>query len=120
MKKYICILGVIAIAAVSIYAFALAGGPAARVGDYHVCPRVNPNGVPHVGGPILIGDPTVLICELPAARQSDLAQCNGPTDAIALGSTTVLIGGFPAARLGDPSVHGGQVTQGCGTVLIGP
>jgi len=31
----------------------------------------------------------------------------------------VLIGGQPAARVGDTTVHGGTVTAGCPTVLIG-
>lgn len=100
-------------------ALALAG-PAARVGDMHLCPLINPNGIPHVGGPIAAGCPTVLICGHPAARVTDPAVCNGPTDSIVQGSATVLIGGLPAARFGDASAHGGVVIQGCGSVLIGP
>ncbi len=96
------------------------GAPASRVGDMHTCPLFEPPGVPHVGGPILTGDPTVLICGNPAARVTDSAQCIGPMDSIAGGSSSVLIGGLPAARLGDPSAHGGVVIAGCPTVLIGP
>ena len=32
---------------------------------------------------------------------------------------TVLIGGMPAARMGDSTSHGGVITLGCMTVLIG-
>jgi uncharacterized Zn-binding protein involved in type VI secretion len=73
-----------------------------------------------VGGPILPpGAPTVMIGGLPAARVGDMAVCVGPPDAIAVGSATVLISGSPAARLGDLTVHGGAITMGCPTVLIG-
>ena len=92
--------------------------PAARTGDMHVCPMVTVL-VPHVGGPITMGCPTVLIGFMPAARVGDLAVCVGPPDAIAMGSFTVLIGGMPAARLGDLTVHGGAVTVGFPQVMIG-
>jgi uncharacterized Zn-binding protein involved in type VI secretion len=76
--------------------------------------------VPHVGGPILPPCcPTVMIGFMPAARVSDMAMCTGPPDMIALGSTSVLIGYMPAARLGDQTVHGGIITIGCLTVIIG-
>jgi len=35
------------------------------------------------------------------------------------GSATVLVGGMPAARMGDTSSHGGSVTIGLPTVMIG-
>ena len=94
------------------------GQPAARSTDMHVCPMVT-GIVPHVGGPISIGDPTVLIGGLPAARIGDVAVCIGPPDAIAMGSGTVFIGGVPAARMGDPTVHGGSIVLGCFAVLVG-
>ncbi|MDJ0822527.1 MAG: PAAR domain-containing protein [Paracoccaceae bacterium] len=76
--------------------------------------------VPHVGGPISgPGATNVLIGGLPAARVGDQAVCVGPPDAISMGSTTVLIGGSPAARMGDPTAHGGAITLGNATVLIG-
>ena len=76
--------------------------------------------IPHVGGPILPpGCPTVLITGLPAARLGDLATCVGVPDTITAGSATVLIGGQPAARLGDATAHGGVITLGAPTVLIG-
>jgi uncharacterized Zn-binding protein involved in type VI secretion len=92
--------------------------PAARIGDMHTCPLVT-GVVPHVGGPIAMGCPTVLIGFMPAARVGDMAVCVGPPDAIAMGSFTVFIGGMPAARIGDLTVHGGVVTMGFPTVIIG-
>lgn len=93
---------------------------AARVGDMHTCPLVNPDGSPHVGGPIMPpGEPTVLIGGAPAAVVGGMATCVGPPDSLTQGSTTVLIGGKPAVRQGDITAHGGQVTIGLPTVLIG-
>ena len=94
------------------------GMPAARLGDMHVCAMVTVL-VPHVGGPIAIGAPTVLVAGMPAARVGDMAVCVGPPDVIALGSFTVLVGGMPAARIGDLTAHGGAITVGAPTVLIG-
>jgi len=85
----------------------------------HTCPLLNPGPVPHVGGPIVKGMPTVLTCSSPQARVSDLAVCVGPIDSIARGSATVLVGGLPAARLGDQTAHGGVIVAGAPTVLIG-
>ena len=93
---------------------------AARVGDMHTCPMVNPGPVPHVGGPILpAGCPTVMIGKMPAARVGDMCVCVGPPDSIAVGSVTVMIGGMPAARMGDSTAHGGAIVVGCPTVMIG-
>jgi len=92
--------------------------PAARVGDMHVCPLATPN--PHVGGAIVPpGCPTVLIGGMPAARVGDLAVCAGPPDVIAQGSTTVRIGNLPAARVGDACGHGGLISVGAPTVIVG-
>ena len=95
--------------------------PAARIGDMHVCPMVTPGTppIPHVGGPVSVGAPTVLIGGMPAARVGDMAVCVGPPDAIAMGSATVLIGFMPAARMGDMTTHGGSIVIGCPQVLIG-
>lgn len=80
----------------------------------HTCP------VPtHVGGPVVRGEPTVLIGMMPAAREGDDLVCATGPDAVALGEPTVLIGRQPAARLGDPTTHGGIIVAGCPTVLIG-
>lgn len=92
--------------------------PAARIGDMHTCPLCDPK--PHVGGPIISPCcPTVLIGGIPAARVGDMAICLGPTDVIVTGSATVAIGGRPAARIGDTTAHGGVITTGCTTVIIG-
>lgn len=75
---------------------------------------------PHVGGPIIpAGEPTVLIGGKPAARVGDKAVCTGPPDTIAAGSSSVMIGGKPAARMGDSTAHGGVISAGEATVLIG-
>lgn len=92
--------------------------PSARIGDAHVCPMVTAL-VPHVGGPIAVGAPTVLIAGSPAARVGDMCVCVGPPDAIAKGSATVIIAGSPAARIGDLTAHGGNIVAGAPTVLIG-
>jgi uncharacterized Zn-binding protein involved in type VI secretion len=88
----------------------------------HVCPMVTPGvpPIPHVGGPISgPGCPTVLINGMPAAVMGDLAICTGPPDTITLGSTGVLFSGKPAARIGDETAHGGVISLGSPTVLIG-
>jgi len=93
---------------------------AARVGDMHTCPMVNPGGAPHVGGPVIPpGCPTVLIGGMPAARVGDMVTCAGPPDSIVMGSSSVMIGGMPAARMGDSTAHGGSIVAGCPTVIIG-
>lgn len=93
--------------------------PAARISDMHTCPKVEPGPVPHVGGPVAAGEPTVLIGFMPAARVGDMSVCVGPPDSISQGESTVLIGNKPAARLGDATSHGGVIVAGCSTVLIG-
>lgn len=95
--------------------------PAARIGDMHICPMFNPgkSPPPHIGGPIAVGIPTVLIANMPAATLGSQAICCGPPDAVVAGSSTVLIGGKPAARLGDSTAHGGSIVVGAPTVLIG-
>src|ERR1700733_1864156 len=51
--------------------------PAARLTDFHVCPLFN-GPQPHIGGPVVVGCPTVLIGGLPAARVTDVCVCAGP------------------------------------------
>lgn len=91
--------------------------PAARISDNHTCPKVDPP--PHVGGPIITGESTVLIGFLPAARVSDSAKCVPSIDTIKKGESSVLIGSKEAARIGDKTEHGGVIVEGCPTVLIG-
>src|SRR3954464_5552276 len=87
---------------------------AARLGDHHVCPV-------HAGGNALPAcATTILIAGQPAARVSDLMDCDGgPPDPIKMGEPTVLLEGKQAARLGDPTVHAGLIDAGCPTVIIG-
>ncbi|PZN70090.1 MAG: type VI secretion protein [Candidatus Methylumidiphilus alinenensis] len=92
--------------------------PAARISDMHTCP-MSTGPVPHVGRPIVVGCPTVMIGFMPATRVGDLCVCVGPPDTIAKGSATVMIGNMPAARLGDQTAHGGVIVLGCPTVMIG-
>ena len=94
------------------------GQPAARLTDMHTCPAAT-GPVPHVGGPIIMGAPTVLVGSLPAARVTDPLICVGPPDTIIEGSFTVLISDLPAARMGDATAHGGVIVGGFPTVLIG-
>ena len=96
---------------------------AARLTDMHTCPMQTPavpSPIPHVGGPITgPGVPTVLIGKMPASVVGDVATCVGPPDTIVKGSATVMIGGRPAARMGDSTAHGGVISVGCPTVMIG-
>jgi uncharacterized Zn-binding protein involved in type VI secretion len=92
--------------------------PAARVTDPVLCPAFT-GLVPHVGGPIAAGAPTVLIGGMLAARLGDATTCAGPPGVIASGSPVVLVGGQPAARMSDLAGHGGVISAGCPTVLIG-
>lgn len=87
------------------------GQPAMRLGDMHVCPMVT-GVVPHVGGPIIIGAPTVLTGAVPQARVGDACFCVGPPDVIAKGSATVMVCGMAAARAGDLTLQGGVLMLG--------
>lgn len=70
----------------------IGGMPAWRAtADFHVCPLVTAL-VPHVGGVVAMGSATVLINNLPAARQGDMIVESAPPNAIAMGCTTVMIG----------------------------
>lgn len=98
------------------------GKPAARLTDLHTCPMITPGvpPVPHVGGPVAgPGVPTVIIGGMPATVIGDMCICVGPPDSVIMGSTGVFIGGKPAARMGDMTAHGGTISLGCPTVLIG-
>ena len=59
--------------------------------DMHVCPLFT-GVVPHVGGVIAMGSTTVLIGNLPAARQGDMIIESGPPNSISMGEPTVMIG----------------------------
>jgi uncharacterized Zn-binding protein involved in type VI secretion len=70
----------------------IGGMPAWRAGpDFHTCPLVT-GVVPHVGGTVTVGSMTVLINNLPAARQGDMIVESGPPNSIVMGCPTVFIG----------------------------
>jgi uncharacterized Zn-binding protein involved in type VI secretion len=92
--------------------------PAARITDNHVCPMVTVL-VPHVGGPQVLGAPTVMIAGMPTGSITSQEVCVGPPDVDLLCSSTVLISSKPADRLGDMSAHGGALVMGAPTVMIG-
>jgi len=70
----------------------IGGMPAWRAGtDFHACPLVTAL-IPHVGGVVSVGSVTVLINNLPAARQGDMIVESGPPNSIAMGCPTVMIG----------------------------
>jgi len=59
--------------------------------DLHTCPLVD--GLkPHVGGVVAMGSLTVLINNIPAARQGDMVTEASAPNAIVVGCPTVLIG----------------------------
>lgn len=66
------------------------------------------------------GVSTVRIGGQPAATVGNQCTCTSPApDFIQQGSATVKIGGQPAARQGDATGHGGMITSGFASVLIG-
>ena len=95
--------------------------PASRITDMHVCPMLTPGvpPIPHVGGPQVMGAPTVFISFMPAGGLTSQEVCVGPPDVDVLGSATCLICNKPADRMGDSSAHGGALVLGAPTVLIG-
>lgn len=95
----------------------MAGKPVATVGSMHVCPMCSGT-VPHVGGPISQGDPTVLINGKPVATIGSMCTCVGPPDVVAQGEATVLVNGVPIATVGALTAHGGSVTVGEANVII--
>lgn len=97
---------------------------AAVIGNMFVCPLQTPATppIPHAGGVINKGEPTVLICNMPAARVSDTVTCAGVPphpDTIIKGSSTVFINKLPAAYLGSTTACGGSIVMGVPTVMIG-
>lgn len=72
----------------------IGGQPAWRATvDTHACPLANGT-VPHGGGVVAKGSTSVLINNMPAARQGDqVVEAGGGPNAIAAGLPTVLIGG---------------------------
>lgn len=70
----------------------IGGKPAWRAtADFHTCPLFT-GPAPHVGGTVAMGSTTVLINNLPAARQGDMIVESGPPNSIVMGEPTVIIG----------------------------
>jgi len=70
----------------------IGGMPAWRAAaDFHTCPLFT-GPAPHVGGVVAMGSTTVLIENMPAARQGDMIVESGPPHSISLGEMTVMIG----------------------------
>ncbi len=93
---------------------------AARKGDPHVCPKVDPGNKPHAGGPVSEGVASVLIGGEPAAVVGCACRCASPeADEVAGGSGSVFAGGRRLARAGDGTKHGGAIASGCPTVWVG-
>lgn len=86
---------------------------AARTGD-----ATNHGGT--LAGP---GEPTVRICNQPAAVVGDTHLCPipqpHPPSVFAVGSGTVRIGTRAALRVGDTAPCGAQITAGASGVMIG-
>ena len=99
----------------------IGGAPAARVGDMHVCPMVNPGSPPspHVGGPISLGSAGVMIGGMPAARMGDMATCSGPPDSIIMGCPTVLIGEIAGGSGGGGGGAVATANAGAHAALVG-
>lgn len=98
------------------------GPPQARVADLHTGPCT-------MGSPLPIMPPcalTVLVCNMPAARVTDMClgliappAANFPPHPLVKGSMTVFIQKMPATRIGDLCSLGGAITSGAPTVLTG-
>ncbi|ARE41182.1 hypothetical protein RGUI_3041 [Rhodovulum sp. P5] len=79
------------------------------------------------GAPMPILPPcavTVLVCNLPAARVTDMSMFVPPPPPpfphpIVRGSMTVMIQKLPAARMGDMCSMGGTIIMGAPTVITG-
>jgi uncharacterized Zn-binding protein involved in type VI secretion len=86
---------------------------AARILDMHSCPMQTPGTppVPHVGGPIIEGCPTVLINGRAIARQGHMASCAGPPDEIKTGFPTVLIDEVNTVLAGEEAEEIQEVVQ---------
>lgn len=94
-------------------------GPVATIGSIHVCPMCS-GSTPHVGGPITgPGSPNILVNNKPAALMGDMCTCVGPPDVIVQGAPNVFFNGVPVVCQGDLTAHGGVITVGEPTVIIG-
>ena len=77
--------------------------------------------VPHVGGPILKGEPTVITGKSPQARITDLCTCVGPPDVIVKGGDydmsklpeTALVNSWGGQALALPFVAVAKIRGKC-------
>lgn len=93
------------------------GKPAATIGSNHTCPMCSGT-VPHVGGPVTVGEVNVLFNGKAVATMGSLCTCVGGPDTIISGNPSVLVNGKPLARVGDTTAHGGVVVIGEANILI--
>ncbi|CAM1348181.1 HET-C-related protein [Tenacibaculum ascidiaceicola] len=92
-------------------------GPIATVGSMHTCPMCS-GSTPHIGGPIIKGEPNILINNKPAATMGSLCTCAGPPDTVAQGDPFVFFNGKSVACLGDMTAHGGVISSGEANIII--
>lgn len=79
---------------------------AVTLGMMHVCPMAT-GPIPHVGGPLLLGDPSFLVGGCPTGFLGCPVLCIGPPD-VAMGTPINLImGGAPMTDIEFPTAHGG-------------
>ena len=89
--------------------------PVSLLGDTHVCPMILPNGVPHVGGPVVNpGQTFVRVTGRPVAVVGGHTICTGGPwpDPMVKGSMIVRIAGCPVRRVTDMTSHGGKMVTG--------
>lgn len=99
----------------------MTGKPIARATDQHSCPITSLLSPPHAGGPILPpAVPSVIAVGQSVAKLADYAKCAvPPADVLSQAAMTVWVEGLYVVRTGDATAHGGVVTTGDGTVLVG-
>lgn len=104
-------------AATASMSAALSGGGMGA--DQHMCtaPLVIPTvPTPHGMGMVITGSPTVLIGNLPAARQGDtIIECLGPPNTIMMGWPTVMIGDAGMGGAGGASAQAAAMTSAAAT-----
>ncbi|MEI8607877.1 hypothetical protein A1OW_14455 [Enterovibrio norvegicus] len=97
------------------------GKPVCLLGNMHLCPKVEPGPVPHVGGPIIdAGQNLVTVNGIPMAVVGGKALCTGVgmPDDLTSGSPLVKINGKAVVRMGDSCAHGGKTVQGWPTITM--
>lgn len=93
---------------------------AARVGDWHACPSVEPCPTSHVGGMVQKGSTDVAIEDQDAARVDDPLECKaGGPDEITQGAATVFVNDKYVARDTSETDHDGRILGHAEDVWIG-